>query len=178
MVRTGVLSDLNQICPLDSPIPLAFFKNLKPKEIPKFRPRTVRDYIKNKMKYSNTHSIENIAFDKTNFDVRAEINRWFKEAEFDDYVMAKVMKEYDSILGPNWESDFERDMHANDTVDAPYEPYEPYEPFIDLEAGMTPHPTPAFLDNSEEGSPPNAPPFMQGLNMPYVYATPLQQQPF
>ena len=80
MVRTGVLSDLNQICPLDSPIPLAFFKNLKPKEIPKFRPRTVRDYIKNKMKYSNTHSIENIAFDKTNFDVRAEINRWFRSA--------------------------------------------------------------------------------------------------
>ena len=43
---------------------------------------------------------------------------------------------------------------------------------------QTPIREPAFLDNSEEESPPNAPPFMQGLNMPYVYATPLQQQPF
>ena len=40
MARQGtIFSNENNVCPLDSPIPLSLYKNLKKKQIPRFRPR-------------------------------------------------------------------------------------------------------------------------------------------
>ena len=50
--QNGILADQFNTCLLDEPIPLRVYKDLKKKDIPRFRPKSLRDYIRYKIKYS------------------------------------------------------------------------------------------------------------------------------
>ena len=69
MARQGtIFSDENNVCPLDSPIPLSLYKNLKKKQIPRFRPRTMRDFLRNQLKYNTNDTLDDTAYDRTDIN--------------------------------------------------------------------------------------------------------------
>ena len=109
--ENGILADKFNTCLLDEPIPLRVYKDLKKEDIPRFRPRSLRDYIRNKIKYSNiSDTLDKTAYDKT--DLEDQIRHWFTEAKRHDYVLAQAFQEMEEQLGPDWEENFERDLQA------------------------------------------------------------------
>lgn len=92
--ENGILADQFNTCILDEPIPLRVYKDLKKKDIPRFRPRSLRDYMRYKIKYSNiSDTLDKTAYDKTNFE--DEIRHWFTEAKRDDYIIDQIFREFD-----------------------------------------------------------------------------------
>ena len=63
MARQGtIFSDENNVCPLDSPIPLSVYKNFKKNKMP----RSARDHIKNQLKYRfKDDTLDDTAYDRT-----------------------------------------------------------------------------------------------------------------
>ena len=99
--ENGMLADRFNTCFLDEPIPLRVYKDLKKKDIPRFRPKSLRDYMRNKIKYSNiSDTLDKTAYDKT--DLEDEIRHWFTEAKRDDYIIAQI---FQGLVESGWDDD-------------------------------------------------------------------------
>ena len=99
--ENGILADRFNTCLLDEPIPLRVYKDLKKKDIPRFRPRSLRDYMRYKIKYSNiSDTLDKTAYDKT--DLEDEIRHWFTDAKRDDYIIAQI---FQGLVESGWDDD-------------------------------------------------------------------------
>ena len=99
--ENGMLADRFNTCFLDEPIPLRVYKDLKKKDIPRFRPKSLRDYMRNKIKYSNiSDTLDKTAYDKT--DLEDEIRHWFTDAKRDDYIIAQI---FQGLVESGWDDD-------------------------------------------------------------------------
>jgi len=96
----SILADQFNTCLLDEPIPLRVYKDLKKKEIPRFRPKSLRDYIRYKIKYSISDTLDKTAYDKT--DLEDEIRQWFTDAKRDDYIIAQI---FQGLEESGWDGD-------------------------------------------------------------------------
>jgi hypothetical protein len=118
MARQGtIFSDENNVCPLDSPIPLSLYKNLKKKQIPRFRPRTMRDFLRNQLKYNTNDTLDDTAYDRT--DLNKEIEEFLlhnvKQASAFAFDEAEIEREFQASFGTAFDEFFKK-----------------FEPFIDL----------------------------------------------
>jgi len=94
--ENGILADKFNTCPLDKPVPLSIYKDKKKKDIPRFRPRSLRDYMRIAMKYNNKS--EKYTLDETDYNKEAledMIRHWFTEARRDDYIIEQILQEFD-----------------------------------------------------------------------------------
>ena len=99
--ENGILADQFNTCLLDEPIPLRVYKDLKKKDIPRFRPKSLRDYMRVKMNYSNiSDTLDKTAYDKT--DLEDEIRHWFTDAKRDDYIIAQI---FQGLVESGWDDD-------------------------------------------------------------------------
>lgn len=94
--ENGILADKFNTCPLDKPVPLSIYKNLKTKDIPRVRPKSLRDYMRIAMKYSKKS--EKFPLDETDYNKEAledMIRHWFTLARTDDYIIEQILREFD-----------------------------------------------------------------------------------
>jgi hypothetical protein len=47
---------------------LSLYKNLKKEKIPRFRPRTMRDFLGNQLKYNTNDTLDDTAYDRTDIN--------------------------------------------------------------------------------------------------------------
>ena len=97
-----ILADQFNTCLLDEPIPLRVYKDLKKKESPRFRPKSLRDYMRISMNYSNiSDTLDKTAYNKE--DLEDMMRHWFTEAKRHDYIIEHILREQDEQLGPDWD---------------------------------------------------------------------------
>ena len=138
--ENGILADKFNTCLLDEPIPLRVYKDLKKEDIPRFRPRSLRDYIRYKIKYSISDTLDKTAYDKT--DLEDEIRQWFTDAKRDDYIIAHI---FQGLEESGWDGDLVEGYLQGIEVD--------YRQYVRVAGGTAPPQNPqnvAIYSNEED----------------------------
>jgi len=100
--ENGILADKFNKCILDKPIPLSIYKDKKKKDVPRFRPRSLRDYMRIAVKYSDK-KIPLDPFDETDYNKEAledMLRHWITLGRLDDYIMEQIWREMQEGTAP------------------------------------------------------------------------------